>query len=98
MKHCQWCDKQFKSTVSYQIYCSPECRSEATREKIAEKYEITRRTNRAKKKRFCKSCQIPLSIYNDSIICQSCTINPQDVAKAIKEIKGMANDKNNLHD
>ena len=98
MKHCQWCDKSFKSNVSYQIYCSSECRSLATREKIAEKYEITRRANRAKKKRLCKSCGSQISMYNDNVICSNCEVNPQDVTKAIREIKGLANDKDDLHD
>ena len=37
MKHCQWCDKTFESLISYQIYCSLECRESATKEKIAAK-------------------------------------------------------------
>lgn len=36
---------------------------------------------------------MPLSIYNDESICTSCTINPDIVSKAIKQIKGRANGK-----
>lgn len=45
------------------------------------------------KARPCKSCAVPLSIYNDEQICSSCAINPDVVEKAIKKIKGRANDK-----
>jgi len=93
MKHCQWCDKQFKNTVSYQIYCSPECRDLATKEKIAERYIANRRKGRVKKPRTCKSCGSKLSIYNDEQTCNNCKVNPSDVAKALKEMKGIANGK-----
>lgn len=45
------------------------------------------------KARPCKSCGVPLSIYNDEQICSSCAVNPDVVEKAIKKIKGKANDK-----
>ena len=45
------------------------------------------------KPRPCKSCSAPLSIYNDETICSSCAVNPDAVDKAIKKIKGKANDK-----
>lgn len=93
MKHCQWCDTSFNSTVSYQIYCSPECRTFATRQKIAERYLVSRRNDRLNKTRSCKSCGAKLSIYNDASICSACDVNPTDVKKALKEIKGIANGK-----
>lgn len=93
MKHCQWCDKQFQSTVSYQIYCSPECRSEATKQKIAERYAMSKRNNRQNKERKCKACGSQLSIYNDEQTCMTCDVNPSEVAKALKELKGIANGK-----
>jgi hypothetical protein len=93
MKNCQWCDHTFESTVSYQIYCSSECRESATREKIAARYLITRRQKRLGKTRQCKNCKKDLSIYNDTPLCFDCNINPLDVAKAIKQIKGIANGK-----
>ena len=87
MKHCQWCDKQFKTDITYQIYCSPECRDQSTKEKIAARYMVSRRQKRRGKERNCKSCKEALSIYNDDSLCVKCNVNPSDVAKALKEIK-----------
>lgn len=93
MKNCQWCNLQFTTKISYQIYCSPECREEATKEKIAERYAVTRRSRRQGKVRLCKACQSHLSIYNDDILCEKCVINPQDVSRALRDIKGIAKGK-----
>lgn len=93
MKHCSWCDNTFKSDISYQIYCSTDCRNEATKEKIATRYIQTRRQKRKDKPRKCKKCGLKLSIYNDENLCNSCQINPNDVTKALKQIKGIANEK-----
>jgi len=98
MKTCQWCDDAFEPNVGYQIYCSPECRDQATKEKIAQRYIISRRNKMIGKKRSCKSCGSQLSAYNDDVICQSCLINPKDVSKALKEIKGIADGKTQLTD
>lgn len=94
-KHCQWCDHSFEASVSYQIYCSVECREQATKEKIAERYMQTRVYRRVGKKRSCKSCGSALSIFNDEAICSTCSVNPADVKKAIKEIKDLANEADN---
>jgi len=88
MKHCRWCDNNFDSDISYQIYCSPECRDAATKEKISQRYMIARRQRRKGKDRRCKMCDENLSIYNDDSLCTKCNINPSDVSKALKEIKG----------
>lgn len=98
MKTCQWCDAAFEPKVGYQIYCSPECRDDATKEKIAQRYIISRRNKMIGKKRYCKACGSKLSAYNDDSICQSCIINPTDVSKALKEIKGIADGKTKLID
>lgn len=90
-KHCQWCDNTFETNISYQIYCSPSCREDATKEKIAQRYAIARRNKRHGKERKCKACGMPLSAYNDDILCQGCLISPSDVSKALKEIKGFGN-------
>lgn len=87
MKHCQWCDNVFTTEIKYQIYCSPECREGATKEKIAARYMIERRQRRIGKDRVCKGCSEPLSIYNDESLCVKCNINPKDVTKALKQIK-----------
>jgi hypothetical protein len=93
IKHCQWCDNQFETSISYQIYCSPACREAATKEKIAQRYAQTRRNKRLRKVRNCKSCDVPLSAYNDDELCGQCLVNPIDVKKMLKEIKGLANGK-----
>jgi len=93
MKHCQWCDNQFKPNVSYQIYCSAECREQATREKIAERYARNRLQKPSRKNRKCKNCGSKLSIYNDEETCAGCNINPSEVNKILKELKGIADGK-----
>jgi hypothetical protein len=93
MKHCQWCDTSFNPKVTYQIYCSPECREEATKEKIAQRYSVERRHRRMKQERLCKLCESKLSAYNDDSLCFSCLVNPKDVHKTLREIKGLANGK-----
>lgn len=92
-KHCQWCDHSFETLVSYQIYCSAECRESATKEKIRTRYLSTRRKKRVGKDRRCKVCTKVLSIYNDDSTCLECDVNPSDVSKALKEIRGIANGK-----
>jgi len=93
IKHCEWCDNKFTQKVKYQIYCSPECRQEATKEKIAQRYIQERTKKRSLVKRFCKSCGTLLSMYNDSQLCQVCDVNPKDVSKALKEIKKIIDDE-----
>jgi len=92
-KHCNWCDTQFNTKLSYQIYCSPECRESATREKIAEKYNRDKIQKRKNKHRPCKSCGTQLSAYNDSAICNNCESNPDELGQVLREIKGIANGK-----
>jgi len=93
MKTCQWCDTAFEPNVKYQIYCTPECRDFATKEKIAERYAINRRNKLINKDRRCKACNGKLSAYNDEQLCQACLVHPGEVSKALKEIKGIANGK-----
>jgi RecJ-like exonuclease len=92
-KHCSWCDKQFQTKLSYQIYCSPECREQATKEKIAQKYVRDKIKKRAGKVRLCKTCGRQLSMYTEEVICQSCDVNPDDVRDALKDIKEILNGK-----
>lgn len=89
MKSCSRCDKKFKPNVSYQIYCSNACREDATKEKIAERYQTTRRQKRIGKTRLCLGgCGIKLSIYNDDGFCNNCNVSKKAVDKMLKEIKG----------
>lgn len=97
MKPCQWCDTSFDPNVKYQIYCSSECRTLATKEKISERYAISRRNRLIGKDRKCKSCGAKLSAYNDDVLCQACLVNPSEVIRALKEIKGIVNGKTELN-
>ena len=89
MKLCNRCDNYFSPKVSYQIYCSETCREESTREKIAERYLISRRQKRIGKNRRCLGgCDTSLSIYNDSGFCANCNVSKRTVDKMLKELKG----------
>lgn len=89
MKLCSRCDTYFLPRVSYQVYCSELCREDATRDKIAERYQATRRQKRIGKVRKCLGgCDTSLSIYNDSGFCANCNISAKQVAKMLKELKG----------
>lgn len=89
MKLCERfeCENYFKPKVSYQIYCSNTCRELATKEKIAERYQQTRKQKRKNKVRNCRNCGEKLSMYSDDILCFFCNIDPKLVNKALKELK-----------
>lgn len=90
MKLCSWCSSEFNPKVSYQIYCSVECRDRATKEKISERYQINRIKLRSGKKRKCLGgCEITISIYNENGFCNSCMINRKKVDQMLKELKGL---------
>lgn len=93
MKNCKWCENTFKAKVTYQIYCSNICREQATKEKIAERYVVSKRQKRIGKIRKCKNCENDLSIYNDEQVCTFCLINPVEVVKALKKMRIIINDK-----
>ena len=90
MKICDWCSNEFQPNVSYQIYCSIECRQLATKEKVSERYHLRRRQKLSKKQRRCSGgCGTILSIYNTAGFCQHCMINRRKVDRALKELKGI---------
>ena len=90
MKLCERCDKRFQPKVSYQIYCSQDCRDLATKDKIAERYQVSRRQKRIGMVRRCLGgCGVQLSIYNDSGFCSNCNVSQKAVEKMIKELKGI---------
>lgn len=90
MKTCDWCSNEFQPNVSYQIYCSPECRGEATKEKVNERYRVKKRQKLSKKKRRCAGgCDTILSVYNSSGFCSQCMTNNKQVNQALKELKGL---------
>jgi uncharacterized protein YmfQ (DUF2313 family) len=89
VKQCERCDKRFTPKVTYQIYCSNECRDLATKDKIAERYHIVRRQKRIGKVRKCiGGCGVQLSIYNDDGFCANCNVSKKAVDKMLKQIKG----------
>jgi hypothetical protein len=45
------------------------------------------------KPRKCRACDASLSVYNDEQLCVNCVVDPKEVLKALKEIKGIANGK-----
>ena len=95
MKLCKWCDTYFKPSVSYQIYCSAQCRSIATKEKIAERHKALKVQKRKGKVRKCTAnCGTILSIYNDSKYCDHCLIDQKQVDKILKQIKNMGENGN----
>lgn len=88
MKECAWCNNYFEASTSYQIYCNPECRKQATREKIRERGRAAVIKRRSKKKRYCiNGCGTSLSIYNDSKICSGCATNDKVVNKVLNNLK-----------
>jgi hypothetical protein len=89
VKLCSICHSSFKPAVTYQIYCNKVCRDLATKEKIAERYAVTKRQKRKNKTRLCLGgCGQDLSIYNDSGFCSNCNVSEKAVAKMLKELKG----------
>jgi hypothetical protein len=90
MKSCSWCSLEFNPNVSYQIYCSVECRELATKEKIAERYASKKRRSRSEKTRRCAGdCGSILSIYNEKSFCDRCMINNKKVDKMLRELRGL---------
>ena len=96
MKLCSVCDTSFKPKVTYQIYCSADCRDLATKEKIVARYSVAKRQKRKNKTRKCSGgCGITLSIYNDDSLCNACRINNKDVFRVLKTIKRIVRDSKN---
>ena len=88
MSFCIWCDKEFSPSSTKQIYCSPECRQEASKEKILERYQIEKRRKRVGKEKKCAGgCGTYLSVYNDSQMCDNCLVNKRKFNNFIKELK-----------
>jgi len=88
IKHCEWCDNNFDTKSKNQIYCSIECRTEATKQKVVQRYKITKAKERVGKERRCAGgCNTLLSIYNDNNFCDTCLINNKKLDRFLKEIK-----------
>lgn len=90
MKYCSWCSNEFEPSVTYQIYCSPECREFSTRNKIEERYRLSRRKRKNIQKKKCSGgCGTFISIYNENGFCNICMINRKKVDRMLKELKGL---------
>ena len=88
MTFCAWCDDEFEATSFRQMYCSVDCRVAASKEKIIIRQTLNKRKNRMNKRRLCAGgCGTPLSIYNDSGICDNCIIHKRKMAQFIKDVK-----------
>ena len=93
MKQCSWCNTQFVANVSYQVYCSSNCREQATKEKIADRHKAIKRQKRNEKLRMCAGkCGTRLSAYNDHTLCNNCYINTKEVNRKIREIRMFMHD------
>ena len=95
MKQCSWCSNHFAPNVTYQIYCSANCREGATKEKIVERHKENKRKKNSQKNRLCTTCGTKLSIYNDHVLCNSCNVDKKQVNKKIREIKVFMHDYQN---
>jgi len=88
IKTCQWCEKEFTTMSKNQIYCSTDCRINSTKQKISQRYQVSKFKNRIGKERRCAGgCETLLSIYNDDTFCNNCLVNNKKVDKFIKDIK-----------
>jgi len=67
------CNNKFNPKTHNQKYCSDECCRIATNEKLKEAY-YEKKARLAGAKRICKSkgCNVILSRYNESNICDKC--------------------------
>lgn len=90
MKTCDWCGNNFVPNVSYQIYCSPECREISTKEKVSERQRSKKIQSFREKKRYCSAgCGTILSIYNSKKLCNQCDVDINKIDKALKQLKGI---------
>ena len=88
-KTCRWCNETFFSKNKNQIYCFKECRVNATKEKIIQRYNVSKAKNRIGKERRCAGgCNTLISIYNNQGFCNSCLVNNKKVDKFIKDLRG----------
>ena len=89
MAYCAWCDESFTPSSDKQIYCTVECRMQASKEKIVERNKAEKIKNRIGKQKVCAGgCGTILSIYNDEGICEVCIEHKRKMNKFMKELKG----------
>ena len=60
-----------------------------TKEKVGERYRLSRRKKRNSQKKRCSGgCGTLISIYNANGFCNICMVNTKKVDKMLKELKG----------
>jgi hypothetical protein len=88
------CNKKFKKTTHNQKYCSDECCRIATNEKLKEQYyEKKARLSGAKRKCITKGCNVILSRYNNTKICDKCVgakkeLERKSLIEMVKRVSG----------
>lgn len=68
------CAKKFTPKTYNGVYCSPECRRDATNKKLLEKYHTNKENKKNKKVCATPGCTTILSSYNKEKICEQCKI------------------------
>jgi hypothetical protein len=87
-KICTWCNEEFFYKSKNQVYCSKECRVNSTKQKIVQRYQVSKFKGRRGKERKCAGdCGTLISIYNDMGFCNSCLVNNKKVDKFIKDLR-----------
>jgi len=88
------CDNEFTPKTHNQKYCSDECCRIATNEKLKEAY-YEKKARLAGKKRLCKTkgCEVILSRYNNTNICDKCVgakkeAERKDLIEMVKRVSG----------
>ena len=80
-----WCNREFGASKG-QIYCSPECRTQANQEAIVIRKEQARRQRRKAARKCCVVCGATLSMYGTGNTCAMHT-NPVILSDILKQIK-----------
>jgi hypothetical protein len=82
------CSNKFEPKTHNQKYCSDECCRIATNKKLKEAY-YNKKARLAGKKRICKTkgCEVVLSRYNETMICDKCVgVEREKERKALIEM------------
>jgi len=85
MKNCVWCNREFSASKG-QMYCSPECRTNANEEAMVVRKEMARRQRRRAANKSCVVCGATLSMYGVGNTCAMHT-NPIFLTDILKQIR-----------
>ena len=88
MKLCKNCLSAFYGSVERQVYCCPECRIAATKEKQA---GLRRKSPSKRKKCASNKCDNFVSEYTDSIYCSHCFLSGKVIEKDLRKIRRIVN-------